>query len=52
MRILVTGVAGFIAARTTELLLQSGHEVVGVDNLNNYYDIRLKLYRLQSILKQ
>lgn len=51
MRVLVTGVAGFIAARTTELLLQSGHEVVGVDNLNNYYDIRLKLYRLQSILK-
>lgn len=51
MRILVTGVAGFIAARTTELLLESGHEVVGVDNLNNYYDIRLKLYRLQSILK-
>jgi UDP-glucuronate 4-epimerase len=51
MRVLVTGVAGFIAARTTELLLESGHEVVGVDNLNNYYDIRLKLYRLQSILK-
>jgi nucleoside-diphosphate-sugar epimerase len=43
---LVTGAAGFIAARTTELLLEAGHVVVGIDNLNDYYDIRLKEHRL------
>ncbi len=43
---LVTGAAGFIASRTVELLLEQGHEVVAVDNLNDYYDIRLKAYRL------
>lgn len=46
---LVTGVAGFIASRTAELLLEQGHNVVGVDNLNDYYDIRLKTYRLQKL---
>ena len=46
---LVTGVAGFIAARTTELLLQQGHEVVGIDNLNDYYDVRLKQWRLKRL---
>lgn len=44
--ILVTGCAGFIGARTTELLLERGHKVIGIDNVNNYYDQRLKLYRL------
>lgn len=52
MRILVTGTAGFIASRTTSLLLEQGHEVVGVDNLNDYYDIRLKAYRLQALARQ
>jgi nucleoside-diphosphate-sugar epimerase len=47
---LVTGVAGFIAARTAELLLAEGHRVVGVDNLNDYYDIRLKDHRLGRLL--
>lgn len=47
---LVTGAAGFIAARTTELLLEAGHSVVGVDNLNDYYDVRLKDYRLSRLL--
>ena len=43
---LVTGAAGFIASRVTELLLANGHSVVGVDNLNDAYDVRLKLWRL------
>jgi nucleoside-diphosphate-sugar epimerase len=47
---LVTGIAGFIAARTAELLLAAGHTVVGVDNLNDYYDVRLKDYRLGHLL--
>ena len=46
---LVTGVAGFIAARTAELLLQDGHTVVGVDNINDAYDPRIKEYRLQKL---
>ena len=46
---LVTGVAGFIAARTAELLLEQGHEVVGIDNLNDYYDPRLKEWRLERL---
>jgi nucleoside-diphosphate-sugar epimerase len=50
MRYLVTGAAGFIAARTIDFLLQSGHEVVGVDNLNDYYDVRLKDWRLSNLL--
>ena len=48
-RYLVTGVAGFIAARTTECLLDAGHEVVGIDNLNDYYDVRLKDWRLNRL---
>ena len=45
---LVTGVAGFIGWRTTTLLLAQGHSVVGIDNLNEYYDIRLKEARLRT----
>ncbi|HSA30796.1 MAG TPA: GDP-mannose 4,6-dehydratase [Candidatus Omnitrophota bacterium] len=43
---LVTGCAGFIGAKTAEMLLQKGHTVIGVDNLNDYYDVRLKEHRL------
>jgi UDP-glucuronate 4-epimerase len=43
---LVTGAAGFIAARVAELLLQAGHTVTGVDNLNDAYDVRIKEHRL------
>ena len=44
--ILVTGAAGFIGFHVAQRLLQSGHRVVGVDNLNAYYDPRLKAARL------
>lgn len=43
---LVTGAAGFIASRVCSLLLADGHIVVGVDNLNDYYDVRVKDHRL------
>lgn len=49
MKYLVTGAAGFIASKTAEFLLKDGHEVVGVDNLNDYYDPRLKEHRLESL---
>jgi UDP-glucuronate 4-epimerase len=45
----VTGCAGFIGARTTEHLLEQGHTVIGVDNLNDAYDRRLKDWRLAQI---
>jgi len=51
MLYLVTGAAGFIASRVCELLLAAGHTVVGVDNLNDYYDPRLKDYRLGRLLE-
>lgn len=46
---LVTGVAGFIGSRTAELLLDQGSSVVGIDNCNDYYDVRLKELRLNSL---
>lgn len=46
---LVTGAAGFIGARTAEMLIQDGHTVVGVDNLNDAYDPRMKEYRLRNL---
>ena len=46
---LVTGAAGFIGARTSELLIKDGHHVVGVDNLNEAYDPRMKEYRLRKL---
>ncbi len=48
---LITGVAGFIASKTAEFLLQAGNKVVGVDNLNDYYDVRLKKHRLEGLEK-
>ena len=47
--ILLTGAAGFIAARTGEILLERGVRVVGVDNMNNFYDVRLKEHRLNEL---
>ena len=52
MKYLVTGSAGFIASRVSNFLLQSGHNVVGVDNLNDYYDVKLKEHRLQKLKEQ
>ena len=49
MRILVTGAAGFIGAALSERLLARGDEVLGLDNLNDYYDVRLKLARLARL---
>jgi UDP-glucuronate 4-epimerase len=49
LQILLTGCAGFIGARTAEILLEQGHQVVGIDNLNDYYDVRLKDYRLSKL---
>ena len=50
-RVLVTGAAGFIGWKTVEMLLKKGYEVVGIDNLNTYYDVRLKKYRLSLLNK-
>ena len=52
MNILVTGCAGFIGSRVTQLLLDEGHTVVGIDNLNHAYDVRLKEWRLSRLQKQ
>ncbi|MCE1184025.1 MAG: NAD-dependent epimerase [Rhodocyclales bacterium] len=49
MKILVTGAAGFIGSHTSLLLLGRGDQVVGLDNLNDYYDVQLKLDRLARL---
>jgi len=49
MTLLITGCAGFIGARTVQLAINAGHEVVGLDNLNNYYDISLKEHQLKPL---
>ena len=51
MKIFVTGAAGFIGHQTTLKLLARGDTVIGVDNLNDYYDVSLKEARLQDIAK-
>lgn len=50
MKILVTGTAGFIGFHLAKTLLERGDEVIGVDNMNNYYDISLKQARLDQLL--
>lgn len=52
MKILVTGAAGFIGMHTTLALLDRGDEVVGIDNMNDYYDPQLKRDRLEHIKQQ
>lgn len=47
--ILITGVAGFVGHKTADLLLESGHKVVGIDNMNNYMDNTLQEYRLYQL---
>jgi len=50
MKILVTGAAGFIGSHLSHRLLDRGDEVVGIDNLNDYYDVRLKEARLERLV--
>jgi len=50
MKILLTGAAGFIGFHTTKVLLDRGDEVIGLDNLNTYYDVTLKEARLAQLL--
>ena len=50
MRILVTGAAGFIGFHLCQKLLEENHTVLGIDNINNYYDVKLKKNRLKILL--
>ena len=52
MKVLVTGAAGFIGGHLCAKLLERGDSVVGIDNLNDYYDVNLKLARLETLKKQ
>ncbi len=49
--VLITGAAGFIASETARLFLENNFPVIGVDNLNDYYDPKLKNYRLEKLKK-
>ena len=51
MTILVTGAAGFIGFHLSKSLLRKNTQVIGIDNLNNYYDVNLKKKRLQQLKK-
>src|SRR5574337_1231029 len=48
--VVLTGCAGFIGCKVAELLLQAGHLLIGIDNLNDAYAVRLKQWRLEQIL--
>ncbi|MHB8166431.1 MAG: NAD-dependent epimerase [Sulfuricella sp.] len=50
MKVLITGVAGFIGMHVAQRLLEQGVEVVGIDNLNDYYDVQLKEDRLKQLM--
>ncbi|RKZ38722.1 MAG: capsular biosynthesis protein CpsI [Candidatus Parabeggiatoa sp. nov. 3] len=52
MSILVTGAAGFIGAQLSKRLLEQGFEIIGIDNLNDYYDVKLKKARLTQLETQ
>ena len=50
-KILVTGAAGFIGFHVSKRLLEENYEVYGIDNINSYYDVKLKNDRLNILLK-
>lgn len=50
-KVLVTGAAGFIASQVCKVLAEQGVEIVAIDNMNDYYDVRLKEYRLKQVEK-
>ena len=50
MKVLVTGCAGFIGSRVSALLSATGHEIVGIDNLSDAYDVRMKQFRVDNLL--
>ena len=52
MQILITGVAGFIGYHLAQRLLVEDHQIYGIDNLNDYYDVTLKQARLEQLLSQ
>lgn len=51
MKTLITGAAGFIGFHTAQRLLSDGHEIIGIDNLNDYYEVSLKEDRLKELQK-
>ena len=51
MKILITGVAGFIGSHLAETLLKMNYEIIGLDNLNDYYDIKIKENNLKLLTK-
>src|SRR4030066_1473098 len=51
MKILVTGAAGFIGSNLAEYLLNNEHEVIGVDNFNNFYNPKIKEYNIKDFAK-
>ena len=52
LNILVTGAAGFIGMHVTKRLMAEGHHLVGLDNVNDYYDVSLKEARLDQLAQQ
>ena len=49
MRVFITGISGLLGSTMAKYLINNGHEVVGIDNINDYYDINLKKDRLKQI---
>ena len=49
--IIITGTAGFIGSKVAEVLLNKGKRIIGIDNLNSYYDVRIKKFRLARLLE-